>query len=457
VGGLLEAYAPFTFPPLLFTAICMHIAWLGKKSPFCGNVTYSREVTNALLDRNHHVSFFHFAPEDVMSDTWPDVQDLPIPFLYKSQMYTIPTLRSKEDAIPDNWPDVPEISIPFLFKHQIYTIPTLKSKKVLEQALGNLSPKPDLVHASLILSPLDFSLPELCQDLNLPLVATFHPAFDHRRNLSSSTQYLTYQWYAPWLAKYDRIIIFSQVQRQLLIKLGVAPERLAVIPNGVDAEKYSPGPSSLKAELDADRIFLYQGRISPEKNIESLLKAWKQSRMGLRTKLVIVGDHGALAASLKPFYGREHGIEWMGFIADEQRRIEILRGTDVFVLPSLVEGLSLSLLEAMACGVACIATDAGADGEVLEREAGVILKTSSVSTQLRTLLPLLRDHVEWTRMLGKNARQRVEERYTLSRNITQVENLYAEVLEEQAHKKQSHGSDKSRRTVRSHVSLPLKQ
>jgi hypothetical protein len=42
----------------------MHIAWLGKKSPFCGNVTYGREVTNSLLDRGYEVSFLHFAQEE---------------------------------------------------------------------------------------------------------------------------------------------------------------------------------------------------------------------------------------------------------------------------------------------------------------------------------------------------------------------------------------------------------
>jgi len=216
-----------------------------------------------------------------------------------------------------------------------------------------------------------------------------------------------------------------------LMRLGVPSDKLAVIPNGVDAEKYSPGPSNLKAELDADRIFVYQGRVAPEKNIESLLKAWKHCRLGARTKLVIVGNHGPLATSLIPFYGDEHGIVWLGFIADEQQRINILRGSDVFVLPSLVEGLSLSLLEAMACGLACIATDAGADGEVLEAEAGVIIKTQNVSTQLKTLLPQLRDHVAWTDLLGQNARRRVRERYTLIDNITQVERLYGEVLQQQ--------------------------
>jgi glycosyltransferase involved in cell wall biosynthesis len=408
----------------------MHIAWLGKKSPFCGNVTYSREVTNALLDRKHTVSFLHFAQEDLTSDTWPDLPEMPIPSLYKSKIYTIPTPRSKEETTPANWPEVQEISLPYLYKHQAYTIPTLNSRKILKQALEDLNPKPDLVHASLILSPLDFALPEICQELNLPLVATFHPAFDLRRNLSSGTQYLAYQWYAPWLAKYDRVIVFSRLQQQLLIKLGVPASRVAVIPNGVDIEKYSPGSSNLKAEFKADRIFLYQGRIAPEKNVESLLKAWKQSRLGARAKLLIVGDHGPLAASLKPFYGREHGIEWMGFIADEQRRIDILRGTDVFVLPSLVEGLSLSLLEAMACGIACVATDAGADGEVLEDEAGMILQTSGVTTQLKVLLPQLYNLPECTRLLGQKARQRVEERYTLSHNITQLEHLYAEILAE---------------------------
>ena len=376
----------------------MHIAWLGKKTPFCGNVTYSREITNALLERGHEVSFLHFA---------------------------------EEDAAPDDWPDVHEIPIPFLYKSQIYTIPTWKSRQVVEQALQKLNPKPDLLHASLTLSPIDFSLPEICQELNIPLVATFHPAFDYRvRNFSSGTQHLTYQLYAPFLAKYDRVIVFSRLQRKLLSRLGVPVSKVAVIPNGVDVHKYSPGSSDLKTELNADRIFVYQGRIAPEKNVESLLKAWKQSRMGTGAKLLIVGNHGSLANSLMPFYGEEHGVVWMGFIADEQRRIEILRGADVFVLPSLVEGLSLSLLEAMACGLACVATDAGADGEVLEREAGVILKTQNVATQLKILLPQLRDHVGWTDLLGTNARQRAESRYTLSDNITQLEALYAEVLQQ---------------------------
>lgn len=373
----------------------MHIAWIGKKSPFCGNVTYGREVTNALLDRGYQVSFLHFAQDEVAADSL--------------------------------WSGCQEVSLPCLYKSQVYTIPSPKASKVLKQALQQL--RPDLVHASLTLSPLDFLLPEICEDLNLPLVATFHPPFDgKRRNLKSGTQLFAYQLYAPFLAHYDRVIIFSQLQRDFLMRLGVPRHKLAVIPNGVDVQKYAPGSSNLKVRFDAQRIFVYQGRIATEKNVEALLKAWKQSEMGAHCKLLIVGS-GPLVSTLKPFYDKYDGILWLGFVADEQQRIEILQAADVFILPSLLEGLSLSLLEAMACGLACVATDAGADGEVLEGGAGIILNTHRVTSQLNTLLPLLRDHTEWTTLLGQKARARVLEKYTLRGNISQLESLYKEVLQ----------------------------
>jgi glycosyltransferase involved in cell wall biosynthesis len=365
----------------------MHIAWLGKKTPFCGNVTYSREITNGLKRRGHEISFMHFGENDSRDD-------VPLPFLYKSQVFTIPTVRAK---------------------------------RVLEKSLKRR--RPDIVHASLSLSPLDFLLPEICQELDLPLIATFHNPYDgKRRNLTSGTQLLSYQLYAPFLAKYDRTIIFCQEQRELLIKLGVPAERIVVIPNGVDEQKYSPGISAVKKEFGAEQLYVYQGRISTEKNVESLLRAWKKSGMGVdgRCKLLIVGD-GSLKVSLEPFYDRSDGIIWLGAITDDQRRIDILRGADVFILPSLVEGLSLSLLEGMACGMACVATDAGADGEVLAGGAGVVIDTQGVSTQLRTILPLLKEHPAWRNTLGQSARDRVLRSYTLDGNLTQIEQVYQEI------------------------------
>ena len=241
---------------------------------------------------------------------------------------------------------------------------------------------------------------------------------------------LAYQLYAQFLVNYNRVIVFSSVQRELLARLGVPAANVAVIPNGVDVQKYSPGSSNIKQEFQAERLFVYQGRIAAEKNVEALLRAWKQAEMQPTSKLLIVGD-GPLTPSLKPFYGLEHGIDWLGFVAEENRRVEILRGADVYILPSLVEGLSISLLEAMSCGLACLATNVGADREVLEDGAGVVLSTKRIASQLSTLLPLFQDHPELAPILGKKARQRVLERYTLNYNITCLEQLYSQVLEQQ--------------------------
>ena len=82
----------------------------------------------------------------------------------------------------------------------------------------------------------------------------------------------------------------------------------------------------------------------------------------------------------------------------------------------------------MASGCACVATDAGADGEVLAGGAGIVMSTLGVTSQLRTLLPVLRDQPVLTRELGRQARARVLERYTISRNIDSLERLYGDLM-----------------------------
>ncbi len=380
-----------------------HIAWLGKKSPFCGNVTYGLSTTAALKQRGHEISFIHF--------------DTPAAGLG----------RAPEASEPS-----PEVALPYLVKSQVYTIPSPGAQRELRESLERL--RPDLVHASLTLSPLDFRLPDLCQQLGLPLVATFHPPFDAAlRNLSSGTQQLTYQLYAPSLARYDRVVVFSDLQADVLMRLGVPANRLAVIPNGVDPEQWAPSATAASPQLQdlrqrfaGRRVFLYMGRIATEKNVEALLRAWRLVQPEGCT-LVVVGD-GPVRQSLMQTYGPESNVHWWGHEPDQAKRLALLQLAEVFLLPSLVEGLSLALLEAMASGTACVATDAGADGEVLEGGAGIVISTQGVTTQLRTLLPVLRDQPVLTTELGRRARERALERYTLASNINQLEQLYADLV-----------------------------
>ena len=395
-----------------------HIAWLGKKSPFCGNVTYSLATTDALRQRGHQVSFIHF--DTPATAALGRQENLPTP---------VGAVSSGGETSTEN----PEVALSYLVKSQVYTIPSPGALRELRESLERL--RPDVVHASLTLSPLDFRLPELCQQLGLPLVATFHPPFDATlRNITAGTQQLTYQVYAPSLARYDKVIVFSELQADLLERLGVPQERLAVIPNGVDIDTWAPASPAVQSDLNKlaqrfgrRRVFLYMGRLSTEKNVEALLKAWRLVQPQ-GCVLLIVGD-GPLRSALQ---NNDEDVIWWGYEADLQRRVALLQIAEVFLLPSLVEGLSLALLEAMACGKACVATDAGADGEALEGGAGIVISTQGVTTQLRTLLPVLRDQPVLTAELGRRARARVLERYTLSSNIDALEKLYGDLTQHPA-------------------------
>jgi glycosyltransferase involved in cell wall biosynthesis len=461
-----------------------HIAWLGKKSPFCGNVTYGLTITEALRNRGHRVSFIHFDTPASFPLRRDDSDNPLMPWQTASPAAAAVSANSAATALSGANSQVavnfqshsssqaaasarasanflsgansratasaqagvdapqtaealanPEVALTYLMKSQVYTVPAPGAQRELRESLERL--RPDVVHASLTLSPLDFLLPDLCEQLGLPLVATFHPAFDAGlRNLTAGTTQLMYQLYAPSLAHYDRVIVFSELQAELLNRLGVKENRLAVIPNGVDPQQWAPAgleqPSvsqelaALQRQFGNERIFLYMGRIAPEKNVEALLKAWRLVQLpGCR--LVVVGD-GTMRQQLMQSYGEEDRVLWWGHEPDRLRRLALLQLAEVFILPSLVEGLSLALLEAMASGTACIATDAGADGEVLEGGAGIVISTQAVTTQLRTLLPLLRDQPVLSAELGRRARARVLERYSLSHNIDALEKLYGQLL-----------------------------
>ena len=381
----------------------VHIAWFGKKSPFCGNVSYSKTTIENLKRRGYKVSFIHFDN--------PRKKDI-----------------SKDLFLAND----SEVSLPYILKSQVYTIPSLRAEKKLKNSLKRL--RPDIVHASLTLSPLDFRLPEICQQIKVPLIATFHPAFDSKiRNLIASTQQLTYKIYAASLNKFDKVIVFSSLQREILERLGIDKDKQVVIPNGVDCDIWKPTQIynkkylSIKEKLGNNRIFLYMGRIVKEKNIEALLRAWKQLKKN-NCKLLIVGD-GPMKPILENNFSdsKNNDLIWWGEESDLEKRVAIMQIAEAFFLPSLVEGLSLSLLEAMATETACIATDAGADGEVLKDGAGIIISTDNVTIQLKTIIPILIDNPNLLKSIGEKARQRILEKYSIEKNINSIEKVYKDV------------------------------
>jgi glycosyltransferase involved in cell wall biosynthesis len=228
--------------------------------------------------------------------------------------------------------------------------------------------------------------------------------------------------YAHTLSRARRVIVFSEPQKELLLSVKVPEHLIEVLPNGVDVQRYKPGPSKFKAAIGADILLTYMGRIDPEKNVGTLLKIFKRLNFPDNVHMALMGD-GILAQRLRQRYEDHPTIHWLGFVADEKTRIDVLRGSDLFVLPSSVEGLSLALLEAMACGAAPVATDVGADGEVIAG-CGRIIDPLALNYQLGPVIKeLLADPAEITRM-RQGARRRVVSRYAFSQNFERLLEVY---------------------------------
>ncbi len=370
----------------------MKVAWFGHAAGAKRNgiVTYSRETVRGLLERDCRVLFFYHGAREKLLMPAPDVHGIRIGAL-----------------------DILNRAV----------VSSLRAERTIRHTLVN--ERPDVAHVSLSFSNLDGTLPDLCHDFGIPIVATLHIPYGPPGSFWGSAAKLLYWVYSDTLAKYDAVIVFSRSQRSMLAEYGVPRERIRVIPNGVDIGKYSPGSRDYKEQIGAELLISYLGRVDPEKNVNVLVETFSSMELPKTDHLLIVGD-GLDLGRLRRKYSSDHRIHFRGFVRDDHERACLLRSSDIFVLPSAIEGLSLSMLEGMASGAAVIATDVGSDGEALQG-AGIVLDLSGLDHQLPLALRTLIDFPDFRERLGNLARTRVVEQYSLRNNLDQVVGLYREL------------------------------
>jgi L-malate glycosyltransferase len=148
--------------------------------------------------------------------------------------------------------------------------------------------------------------------------------------------------------------ISADIERQWRA-LGVPAGRMVRLASGVDAAHFRPGPSALEPELLPRPRVASTGRLHPQKNLDLLLGAWPRVARGTGANLILVG-HGPereRLAERAQTLGVADRVQFTGALADPA---DALRAADVFALPSIAEGLSNSLLEAMATALPCLAS-----------------------------------------------------------------------------------------------------
>jgi glycosyltransferase involved in cell wall biosynthesis len=215
----------------------------------------------------------------------------------------------------------------------------------------------------------------------------------------------------------DHVVAVSQSEAALSRQLGHSPKRITVIPNGVDVGKFRVLNKPSDVEVP---VLLSVMSFRKQKDHHTLLQAYSMLRQkGIRFRVVLCGDgpllEDARKLSVELDLGKE--VEFAGWAGDVPER---LADADVFLFSTHYEGLPYALLEAMASGKAVVASDVAGVREIIENaQDGFLVPESNPKAMADAMMALLSD-VGFRQAIGKAARKKVEEQYSLE---SQIENL----------------------------------
>ena len=296
--------------------------------------------------------------------------------------------------------------------------------------------RPDIVHTR-NLSTLEAQLPAYFAGVNFRIHGE-HGRDVHDLDNTSSKYRILRRGIRPFVDRYTAVSV--ELTNYLIEDIKVPSSRVTRICNGVDTEKFSPAENKslarnkLQPPFEGKNriIFGTIGRMQAVKDQVTLAKAFielvKTTTDGERKfALVLVGD-GPLreqALSLIQEAGLE-SITWLPGARDDTP--EFLRMFDVFVLPSLAEGISNTILEAMASGLPVIATDVGGNSELVEENKTGVLVPRANPHALRDAMTTLSRSPEIIADFGKAGRARVCNEFSLRGMVTNYVAAYESLL-----------------------------
>jgi sugar transferase (PEP-CTERM/EpsH1 system associated) len=249
-----------------------------------------------------------------------------------------------------------------------------------------------------------------------------------------------YRWvrklYRPFVQQY--VALSRDLERYLIEAIGVPAGRVEHIYNGVDSERFRPRAGARAAiegsPFNDPALFVVGtvGRLEAVKDQTNLARAFVRALAmsplaARRLRLVLVGD-GPLRGEIESIVRAANAEPLVWFAGERDDVPQVLRGLDCFVLPSLAEGISNTLLEAMASGLPVIATRVGANADLMEDGlSGRLVPRADPDALARELLAYLADPA-LTRRHGRAGRQIVERRFSLDRMVGDYEALYRKLL-----------------------------
>jgi glycosyltransferase involved in cell wall biosynthesis len=240
------------------------------------------------------------------------------------------------------------------------------------------------------------------------------------------------------MKRFDHLIAVSHATKAEMVAGGVPASAISVIHNGIDTDAWSPRlvVKDLREEFglrDAFPVVGYVGRIMPEKDLETWLRAAALiARKYPKAAFVLVGEGRdrvtleqltRLACSL----GIAHRVFFPGY---RENLLAVYATFDLFMMSSRREGLPNTILEAMAMGLPVVTTDvAGAKELVVEGRTGFVLPQGDAVGLARELISLASDERRRKKM-GQRGRQRVEREFSFGERLRRIEKLYESIRNE---------------------------
>jgi sugar transferase (PEP-CTERM/EpsH1 system associated) len=290
--------------------------------------------------------------------------------------------------------------------------------------------QPAVVHTR-NLGPLEMQVPAAWQGVPLRIHG------EHGRDLNDlDGNNRTLQWvrrvYSPMVHRY--VALSRDLERYLVGRVGISGRRISQVYNGVDTECFKPDQKGQQAiagcPFDPARHWLVGtvGRMQGVKHQTSLTHAFvqalaEQPALRARTRLVLVGD-GPLRAECQRILQAAQLSDWAWLPGERSDVADVMRGLNCFALPSLAEGISNTILEAMASALPVVATDVGGNAELVAHgRSGLVVPSDDVAA-LSAALGQLASQPAMAQTMGQTGRALALERYSLDAMVASYQKIY---------------------------------
>ena len=233
----------------------------------------------------------------------------------------------------------------------------------------------------------------------------------------------------------DRVVAVScHLRDHHALRTGFPARKISVIHNGVDTELFRGRPEDrvhtrARYGLAPDEFCIGTlGRLQPVKDTVTLLRAAAEFPGSMNWRMLIAGEGSELSVLQEFLRDRPEMRSRILFLGEIQEVPDFLNSLDVYVLPSLYEGISNSLLEAMSSGLAVVASNVGGNTEVVvDGESGLLFPVGQ-SPVLAGRLLMLHRQTELRLRLGCQAMHRVKEFFSLESMVREYARMYSGVI-----------------------------